>query len=217
VTYRFDDFTLDTDTRRLVRGDEEIHVSPKAFDLLLLLVENRSRAVSRTELQNHLWPSTFVLDTNLASLVKEIRHALADTPNDPRFVRTIHRFGYWFIGQIRGDVPDHDPEHPSIRYWVIWEARQVSLADGENVLGRAPDAAVWIDAPGVSRHHARIVVADEHATIEDLGSKNGTYVRGQRVTSRCRLADGDQIRLGTVVVIFRVPPPVGATETAADR
>jgi DNA-binding winged helix-turn-helix (wHTH) protein len=215
--YRFNDFSLDTDTRRLLRGNEEIHISPKAFDLLLMLVENRSRAVSRTELQTHLWPSTFVLDTNLASLVKEIRRALADTPDDPRFVRTLHRFGYWFIGQIRGEVTDSQPSHPCIRYWLIWETRQVPLAEGENILGRAPDVSVWIDASGVSRHHARIVLADEHASVEDLGSKNGTYLGGQRVTSPRQLADGDQIRLGPVVVTFRIPPPAGSTETASGR
>jgi len=215
--YRFSDFSLDTDTRRLLRGNEEIHISPKAFDLLLMLVENRSRAVSRLELQTHLWPSTFVLDTNLASLVREIRRALADTPDDPRFVRTLHRFGYWFIGQIRGEVSDSQPSHPSIRYWLIWETRQVPLAEGENILGRAPDVSVWIDASGVSRHHARIVLADEHASVEDLGSKNGTYLGGQRVTSPRQLADGDQIRLGPVVVTFRIPPPAGSTETASGR
>ena len=217
MTYRLDGFVLDTDTRRLLRGSQEIHLSGKAFDLLLLLVENHTRVVTRDELQTHLWPSTFVLDTNLASLVKEIRRALGDSASDPRFVRTVHRFGYWFIGDVRQALADNEPARPAARCWVIWEARQVPLVDGESILGRAPDASVWIDAAGVSRRHARIVLAGEEATIEDLGSKNGTFVADRQVTSPRRLADGDEIRLGPVVVTFRVPPLIGATDTAPSR
>jgi DNA-binding winged helix-turn-helix (wHTH) protein len=169
VTYRFHHFTLDSDTRRLLEGQREIHLSPKAFNLLLVLVQNRVRAMSRAELQKHLWPSTFVLDTNLASLVAEIRRALDDIAEDPRFVRTMHRFGYWFIGAIQGDPVGLERTAPPIKYWLVWETRQVPLSEGENIVGRSPDAAVWIDAPGVSRHHARIVLAGSDATLEDLG------------------------------------------------
>jgi len=130
--------------------------------------------MSRAQLQKHLWPDTFVLDTNLASLVTEIRRALADTADDPRFVRTMHRFGYWFIGDVRGEHAAAEPASATVRYWLIWEGRQVGLLDGENIVGR--DASIWIDAPGVSRHHARIVLTGSDATIEDLKSKNGTYV-----------------------------------------
>jgi DNA-binding winged helix-turn-helix (wHTH) protein len=217
VTYRFDGFILDADTRRLLRGSQEMHLSRKAFDLLLVLVENHTRAVPRAELQTHLWPSTFVLDTNLASLVKEIRRALADSADHPRFVRTVHGFGYWFIGDVRHELADDEPPPSPVRCWLMWEARQVPLTDGENILGRAPDASVWIDASGVSRRHARIVLAGEEATIEDLGSKNGTFVADRQVTSPQRLADGDQIRLGPVVVTFRVPPLIGPTDTAPSR
>jgi pSer/pThr/pTyr-binding forkhead associated (FHA) protein len=94
-------------------------------------------------------------------------------------------------------------------------AARVPLNPGINVLGRAPDAAVWIDAPGVSRHHARISLDGAAATLEDLGSKNGTYLRGEKVTRQSPLNDGDQIRLGSVLVTFRIPPPAGSTETVS--
>lgn len=217
MAYRFGHFTLDSGTRQLLRSGEEVHLSPKAFDLLLLLVENGSRALSRAELHRHLWPSTFVLDTNIASLIAEVRRALGDDADEPQFVRTMHRFGYRFIGRVDAGVDGEEAVSPAVKYWLVWETRQVPLTDGENVLGRAPDAAVWIDAIGVSRHHARIVVAGREATVEDLGSKNGTYVGGQRVTTPYRLADGDQIRLGSVVVTFRIPAPVGATDTVSSR
>ena len=212
MTFRFEGFTLDGDTRRLLLGGEEIHLSPKALHLLLTLVENRHRAVSRAELQKELWPSTFVLDTNLASLIKEIRRGLGDTADTPKFVRTVHRFGYWFIGDVRDGVSTQSGD-VQIRYWLIWASRQISVTEGEHILGRAPDSGVWIDAPGISRHHARLVLAGQQATLEDLGSKNGTYVGEERLTRPRRLDDGDQIRLGPVVITFRIPPVVGSTDT----
>jgi DNA-binding winged helix-turn-helix (wHTH) protein len=213
VRYRFEPFTLDARTRQLLREGEEVHLSPKAFDLLLSLVENRSRAMSRADLHAKLWPSTFVLETNLAGLVAEVRRALGDAADDPQFVRTMHRFGYWFIGSVHEGDAGEEPLKPIVKYWLMWETRQVPLTEGDNIVGRAPDATVWIDALGVSRHHARIIVEGRDATVEDLGSKNGTYVGAQRVTAPYRLSDGDQIRLGSVVITFRIPPPVGSTET----
>jgi len=213
VTYRFDNFTLETRTRRLLRGEEEVHLSPKAFDLLTILVANRAQAMAKNDLQQKLWPSTFVQETNLAGLVAEIRHVLDDDAEQPRFIRTMHRFGYWFIGQAAEEGGRERAASVPARYWVLWEARQIPLDSGENILGRAPDATVWVDAAGVSRHHARIRVEEGEALLEDLGSKNGTYLRGQPVTAPCRLEDGDQIRLGPVVITFRIPPPAGSTET----
>ena len=215
AVYRFDSFSLEVDTRRLLRDGEEIHLSPKALQLLLLLVENRNRAMSRADLQKALWPTTFVLDTNLASLIKEIRRALDDTAETPRFVRTVHRFGYWFIGEIGDGQPSRHSGEPAVRFWLIWAGGQIRVDAGDHILGRAPDVSVWIDAAGVSRHHARLVIAGEDVTIEDLGSKNGTFVGDEPVTSPRPLIDGDQIRLGPVVVTFRIPPEVGSTDTVS--
>jgi DNA-binding winged helix-turn-helix (wHTH) protein len=213
VTYHFGEFTLDGRTRRLLRGENEVHLSPKAFDLLVLLVENQERAMSKAELHEKLWPSTFVLETNLASLVAEIRRALEDSADQPRYIRTMQRFGYWFVGGARNPAAPEPAMKTLTRYWLIWETRQIALSEGENIVGRAPDAGVWIEAPGVSRHHARIVLGESGAVLEDLGSKNGTYVQGHRVTAPRPLADGDQIRLGSVVMTFRIPPPTSSTET----
>jgi len=215
ATVRFGPFSLDPAARQLLRDGREVSLSPKAFQLLLLLVTNRERAVSKQDLHQNLWPSTFVVETNLASLIAEIRRALDDDAAKPEFVRTIHRFGYRFIGKV--DQPTAVPGEPApaAKYWLVWELRQVPLADGANVIGRGTDASVWIDAPGVSRHHARIVVDGGDATVEDLGSKNGTYVAGERITTSRRLGDGDQIRLGSVVVTLRIPKLSVATETVS--
>jgi DNA-binding winged helix-turn-helix (wHTH) protein len=217
VTYRFGDFTLHLNTRRLLRENQEVHLSPKAFDLLQLLVESADRALAKNELHEKLWPETHVEDTNLASLVAEIRRGLGDSADSPVYVRTMHRFGYWFIGTV---APIEEPEDvapsPRVRYWLVWESRQIPLSIGDNVVGRAPDASVWLDAPGVSRHHARIRVEGGDALLEDLGSKNGTFIGGRKVSGPSPLADGDQIRLGSIVVTFRIPPPAATTETVRE-
>jgi len=171
--------------------------------------------VSRQELHQTLWPSTFVLDTNIASLIAELRRALDDSAATPRFIRTMHRFGYRFIGRV-DEPPILAAATPrGAGYYLVWDLRQVPLADGYNVLGRGGDASIWIDAPGVSRHHARILIRGGEATVEDLGSKNGTYVASTAVTAPRRLDDGDQIRLGSVVVTFRMATSSVATETAS--
>jgi DNA-binding winged helix-turn-helix (wHTH) protein len=212
VRYAFSRFVLDTDTRQLLEGAVEVHLSPKAFELLNLLLVNRPRAVSKAELQEHLWPSTFVEETNLASLVAEIRRALHDEATQPAFVRTVYRFGYRFVGEVaeHAALARHMPRpaRPCLRV----ENRLLFLLEGENVIGREPDVAIPCNFPGVSRYHARICVSMGEATLEDLGSKNGTFVQGQRVTS-ARLSNGDEIRLGSVTLIFQMAPPLGETET----
>jgi DNA-binding winged helix-turn-helix (wHTH) protein len=214
VTYRFGVFCLDNDTRQLLQDDEEVHLSPKAFELLTTLIANRRRAMSKAELQEHLWPATFVEETNLAGLVAEIRRALRDDADHPTFVRTMYRFGYRFVGDVTEVAAAAPPAPSRARPCLIIDQKHVPLMEGANVIGREPDAAIQFDAAGVSRYHARIVVAQGTATIEDLGSKNGTFVRGERVTS-APLADGDEIRLGTARLTFHVSPPKGTTETVS--
>jgi DNA-binding winged helix-turn-helix (wHTH) protein len=204
VTYRFGEFTLDGDTRRLIRGDREVHVSPKAFELLSALVEHRTRAMARAELHALLWPNTFVLDSNLAGIVAELRRALEDPADHPQFIRTVPRFGYWFVGSLL-PAPANRAESGPVTCWILLADRQIALSNGDNILGRAPDAGVWIDEASVSRHHARIRVDASGAFIEDLGSKNGTFLRGERVSGPVPLANGDELRLGTVVLTFRIP------------
>lgn len=214
-TFRFGSFAVDSRTRQLLHDGREVPLSPKAFQLLLLLVSNRERAMSKEELHQCLWPSTFVLESNLASLIVEIRRSLDDDAAKPQFVRTMHRFGYRFVGPVDDGIMSPAEVPTAAKYWLAWELRQVLLNEGANIVGRGTDASVWIDAPGVSRHHARITISGGTATIEDLGSKNGTFVGGEPVTAPRPLDDGDQIRLGSIVVKFRIPGFSDATETAS--
>ena len=91
---------------------------------------------------------------------------------------------------------------------VLWEKRIIPLVEGENVLGRDEDVTVRIDAPGVSRRHARIRVSGAEATIEDLGSKNGTYVGDgvSPIAGPTVLPDDSRFRLGRVLLVFRSSP-----------
>jgi DNA-binding winged helix-turn-helix (wHTH) protein len=202
VTYRFATFLLDSDTRQLFAGGVEVHLSPKAFELLQLLIQHRSRALTKAELQDRLWPSTFVGETNLATLVAEIRRRLEDSPSDSRYVRTVHRFGYRFVGTIDDEMPPDLGPRSDVRLFLSFGERRFPLSEGRFVIGRSPEAAIQIDSGGVSRLHAQVTVAGREARVEDLGSKNGTFVRGQPVTGACVLADGDELRIGPVSLTF---------------
>lgn len=215
MVYRFGDFTFDHDIRQLSLNASEVHLSPKAFELLAVLLANRSRAVSKAELQKHLWPSTFVEETNVAGLVAEIRRALRDDAASPMFVRTVHGFGYRFIGDVTADTLATRSAPPREKLLVVVAQREIVLMEGINVIGREPPATIQIDGLGISRSHARIQVSEGKATLEDLGSKNGTYVNGRRITDPFRLSDGDEIRLGAITVTFRVAAPASPTETVA--
>jgi len=212
---RFGEFTLDTDARQLHRGERECHMSPKAFELLRLLIEHRPRALSKAELHERLWPSTFVSDATLTSLVAEVRDALGEKAKDGRFIRTVHRFGYAFPAEVtERSIP---PPRDRARCWIVWEFGQVALGDGAHLLGRDADVAVWLESPTISRHHARITVAGVAATIEDLGSKNGTFVRGARLDAPAPLTDGDEIRLGSMPIRIRLMKTGDSTVTHTSR
>jgi DNA-binding winged helix-turn-helix (wHTH) protein len=207
----FGDLTLDTDARQLLRGDEVVPLSPKAFELLSVLVQNSPRALSKGELSERLWPDTYVSENNLAGLIAEIRRAVQDDARTPRFVRTVHRFGYAFSGTV-ANAGDSKRSSDPVRFWLTAGRRKIPLSEGENVLGRDREVGGF-DSTMVSRRHARIVIAGERVLLEDLGSKNGTFLRGRRVSQRESLVDGDTIGLGSVVLTFRAAPRDRSTRT----
>ncbi|HEY8520725.1 MAG TPA: FHA domain-containing protein [Gammaproteobacteria bacterium] len=202
---RFGSFELDTLRRQLFFDGRPVHLTPKAFDLLSILVDAAPRVVSKAELHERLWPRVAVTDATLSGLVKEVRRAIAahDPLLDP--IRTAHRFGYAM------DVPVTRAT-PAVSRWLVVGDRRMPLLPGENLIGRDPAAAVWLDSPLVSRRHARIVVHDT-AVLEDLGSKNGTSVRGAPVKSAVVLRNGDCIVFGGLLGAYREAGPPPATVT----
>jgi DNA-binding winged helix-turn-helix (wHTH) protein len=207
---RFGDCEFDPDTREIFRGGKPVHVSPKAFALLAVLIERRPKAVSKQELHTLLWPDTFVSDANLPNLVAELRESLGDDAHRPRIIRTVQRFGYAFRAETSGESAR--PAAQAFR--LIWGDREIALRPGENVIGRDDAAALWIDDALVSRRHARIVVDETGAVLEDLGSKNGTLLRGEMIRSPARLVDEDLITIGPASMIFRVLHQTGSTASA---
>lgn len=203
----FGEFHLNPATRQLLRGDAEVHLSPKAFDLLSILIARRPEVVTKEALRDRLWPGTNVVDANLNNLASEIRSALDDDPQRPQFLRTVHRVGYAFCGQV-------DEETSQPRGWLIWNDKTIPLANGNTMLGRDPQCAVWIDAPGVSRRHASIRIAGEGAAakaqIEDLASTNGTLVDGRAIPGPTDLRDGHEITIGEATLTFRSVASTGA-------
>jgi len=215
VRVRFAPFDLDSDTRQLLRDGEDVHLSPKAFAVLSVLLAKRPNVVAKADLFGEIWPDVFVVDANLNVLVGEIRRALDDDAQSPRFIRTVHGVGYAFCGQAIeagrrsrsvGLQPDRFVEGgTAVRFWLAWKNQTFSLEEGDNVIGRDPRCEVWVDHSGVSRRHARIRIegGESRPVLTDLESTNGTFVAGKRITEATPLTDGDAIKVGSVTLKFR--------------
>jgi DNA-binding winged helix-turn-helix (wHTH) protein len=213
VRKRFGKCLFDSGTRQLWREGEEVALSPKGISLLQLLIDRAPNAVSKEEIQTSLWPETFVSEANLTTLISDIRTAIGDSAQQPRYVRTVHRFGYAFSGDVADDSSETTPSDGMTLYRLILGNRKVVLAEGENILGRHPDAIVQIDQTAVSRRHARISIRAGKAVLEDLKSRNGTFLRGRRLASPAELRDGDEIGLGPIKMTFRIFSTPDSTET----
>jgi DNA-binding winged helix-turn-helix (wHTH) protein len=211
-TLRFGHFALDGASRRLMRGAAAIHLTPKAFDLLHVLVTQAPRVVGKRELHEWLWPDTFVSDASLVELVKELRRALDDRNPEAPVIRTAHRVGY----ALGLDVDVTTPLRPRGRHWLVFRDRRLALVEGDNIIGRDPQAEVWIDEARVSRRHARIVIDGANVQLEDLGSKNGTTHADTRVTGPVALRDGDRIAFGGMAAVYRQSSAGMSTDTRRD-
>jgi hypothetical protein len=146
---RFDGFIYDPAARQLLRGESEVHLGPKAFELLGALLKARPRALAKVQLQAQLWPRTAVVEANLTNL------------------------------------------------WPSCDRRSGTTA--ECLATFAPPTPV----------------SEGEARLEDLGSKNGTWLRKKRIKGPVPLADGDEIRLGRVHLVFRAS--IGSDETKTEE
>lgn len=198
MSFAFGPFELDIERRQLLAGGEEVHLSPKALQLLQALADRRPNAVAKTELQDQLWPNTYVSESSLPGLVRELRSALADDPRTPLYIRTVHGYGYAFCGDTTRTSSTRMPVAQ-----IRWQNGEGLLFSGRNVIGRDRAATVRIDDRTVSREHAAIDIAGENITIVDLDSKNGTYVRGVALDADpVDLRDGDELRIGSIGASF---------------
>lgn len=194
---RFGGLSFDGRRRLLHRGASALHLSPKAFQLLALLLERRPAAVAREEILETLWPGDGVAGGNLASVASELRHVLGTGPAGRAFLRTVHGYGYAFDGEVH-----ETPEAP--KHVLVRGLQHVELAQGRNVLGRERAATVRLGHPSVAHEHARIVVAGDQAELEDLTAGRATYRGTEAVHGRVVLEDGDEIRLGGIRLVYRI-------------
>jgi DNA-binding winged helix-turn-helix (wHTH) protein len=206
---RFRDCLFDPETREVFRAGETVHLSPKAYGLLELLLRRAPRAVSKDDIQAEVWGQVFLSESSLTNVVAEVRAALGDRARKGALLRTVHGFGYAFSGNVT-DEEDIAASGPS-RFRLVRGQRVFQLLDGENVIGRDPDVHICIDHKSVSRRHARIAVRGEIVTLEDLQSRNGTFVGGLRIDSPMELQDGDIIGLGPVTLTFEALATPGTT------
>ena len=233
-TLRFGDCELDLSRRELRRGGAPCHLTPRAFTLIELLVRERPRAVSKADLRTRLWPETYVSNTALAQLVTELRKAIGDDPRAGRWIRTVFGFGYAFAGAVEetllsgpstsreGAPPETGDPRPVAKHggppcWLRWRHQDLPLAEGVNVVGRGREADVRVGVPEVSRRHARIEVDGARVVVEDLHSRNGTFVRGQRVHRPTPLADGDEVAFGLELLVFCLPSDASTTRVVRKR
>jgi DNA-binding winged helix-turn-helix (wHTH) protein len=177
---------LDTRARALTRDGAALPLTPKAFTLLETLAEAHPGAVSKQDLYAKLWGEAFVEEGNLHTLVSEVRTAIGDDAHS--VIVTKHRFGYALASPEK---------HGAAQVRLVAGTLDIPLHYGENIIGRDQ-----IASPDVSRRHARVVVADDSVTIEDLGSKNGTWIGSQRIDS-CEVSDGDELLFGHTRVRVR--------------
>jgi len=194
--YSFDHFCLDSDRKLFSRGDEPVRLTPRAFRLLEFLLRQRPKAVSKRDLLQHVWSGDIVEESNLKTLVLEIRTALEERGGRASAIRTAYGFGYAFAG----DVQEEELEVLQPVVALRWLDGGVRVPSGLHLIGRAPDCAILINAPSVSRGHAKLLVSRHDLRLTDLGSKNGTFVGDRRIDAPTDLFDVCRIRIGEVIV-----------------
>lgn len=191
---------IDCDRRRVTRDGVEQPLPRKAFDLLLTLVEARPRVLDKELLIKAIWPNTFVADANLAILIGDLRAALGDSAQRPRLIKTHHRVGYSFIGEVTEVSARAETRTPS--FILAIGRRRVLLFEGAVSVGRDQACDVVLDDPSVSRYHASLTVIGDQLTVKDNDSKNGTRIGRTRISGTQPVCPGQQLRFGKIEVLI---------------
>jgi DNA-binding winged helix-turn-helix (wHTH) protein len=203
--FRLGEWRVDPAAGELSDDTCVVRLRPKVMELLVSLAARPGEVLAKQELLDAVWPDVVVAETSLSVTVAQLRKALGDDPARPTFVETIPRRGYRLIGPFTPSPGGRTaPNSSASRFWLIGEDLEFVLSQGENIVGRAPDADVRIVMPKVSRRHARIVVSDDSSVVEDLGSKNGTFIGDTPVDRPTPLSHGDMLRLGNLAAVLRV-------------
>jgi DNA-binding winged helix-turn-helix (wHTH) protein len=205
---RFAEFELDLTAYALRRRGRRVKLEKLPMEVLILLVREAGALVERREIQAALWGSEVFVehDSAINTAIRKIRQALGDDADSPRYVETVIGKGYRFVARVEEGVSLTEerrrdgPRPPSYR--LTRGRQEFVLQPGDNLLGRDPAARVYVDHASVSRRHARIAVGSDGATLEDLKSRNGTFVDGRRIDSPTEIQHGAIIALGPITLKF---------------
>ena len=190
ASYRFGPYHLDRAAYRLLDGDRTIELSPKAIDLLLLLVERAGSLVTKDDILKAVWPDVAVTDNALTQVVSDLRHALGDSSTTPRYVETVPRRGYRFIAPV--EPVASDPSAHSGAQPAASKPKTIAVLDFANVTGE-PDVG-WL-ARGIAE-----TVTNDLRVIRDLRVIDRAlvaHVKADASTDHLKAAGLDHVVIGS--------------------
>jgi DNA-binding winged helix-turn-helix (wHTH) protein len=212
-TFHFDEFTLDVRERRLLRGTEAVRLAPKAYDVLVALVQQRGHLVTKEELLTRLWPGTFVEEGSLNVCMSALRKALGEDARRPTYIETVARSGYRFIAAVKCDSEDGKSFAPSAvarpveLYELVGRGRSHLLSGSFFELPAAVDAfrsAIEIDPTYAPAHaglaRARCVQAAFRAAPHQEAFTDAKASALRALAMDSASADA-QVALGTVLFL----------------
>ena len=199
VRVTFGEYLIDSSERQLLRGDAPVHLTGKAFQLLVLLIAERAKVLTKKEIYDALWPNVYVQEANIKNLVAELRAALGDAEEE--MIRTERGVGYAFIAEAVDEALLSAP-----RFVLVVNGVTFSLREGRNVIGREASAQIRLESSAVSRSHASVTITGEDAIVQDLGSRNGTFLNGDKLEAARSLRVGDEIRIAQFAIRFQTAP-----------
>ena len=208
----FGDFVLDTRSGELLRDGQRVPLRRKCFELLVYMTQESGALLSKERLLRDVWRDVIVEEATLSKTVAELRDALGDEAAKPAIIQTVRSRGYRFALPVRSEelAP---PSASSAAVRLLYGTIDHPLPDGEHLIGRDEHVKIVLHTPLASRHHARVHVEGTLVIIEDVGSKNGTFVNGERIDQPRVLTLGDKIEIGGETLILWSP----ATATTAAR
>lgn len=232
-SFRFGEFELDGAAYTLSRTGHRIKIEKIPMEVLILLVQRAGILVNRTEIRADLWNSDVFVDQDAAinTAIRKIRRALGDDAEHPRFVETVVGKGYRFVAPVAAQSADVDLKGSDVdagavssdrrhgrlpNYLLTRGKREFFLDKGENLLGRDQEARVHVDHPSVSRRHARVSIDSTSAVLEDLNSRNGTFLDGRRIEAPAEIHHGAIIGLGPITLTLVVLPAGASTLPMVD-
>lgn len=213
--FRLGDWFVEPALNRISRDGSSYQLALKVMDVLVFLAEHAGTTMPKHHIIDAVWRTEFITENTLTQAIADLRRVLGDNARDPQFIETITKRGYRLIAEVE-IFDDAAPitQTTGLPCALVVDRQESTLVAGENLIGRATDVVVCLESEEVSRHHAVIRVSLDSATLEDLGSKNGTFLWGSRVGNPTPLKDGDEITIGPVVLTFRVLSSLATTRSA---